>query len=321
MARHTHDPSRRHSLGLAQVALAGLIWGSIPVVLQAAHAPSTVKVFFRVATAAVVVLGYQVWTGGLRELAALPPRKWRQLIVQALVLTLNWVLFFTALEFTTVATVEMLGYTGPVFVAALAPLVTGERFDRRIIAPLAVALGGILVILVPRGIQLSSGRELVGALLAFGSAFTYATLLLRSKNILRDVSSASLMTVEYLVAAVVLTPFVVAAALRGQMPTDAGSYVAMITLGVVHTALTSFLFLGGLRSVRTDRVAVFTYIEPVSAVLFAALFMAQPVTLPALLGGAMVIGGGVLVARLDRTPGIPLEAAGTSEQGDGPARG
>jgi drug/metabolite transporter (DMT)-like permease len=299
-----------HRLGVARIALAGLIWGSIPVVLDAAGGPAYVKVFFRVAIAAAVVIAYQIVSGGLRELIGLPPKKWRQLIVQSLVLTLNWLLFFTALEFTTVATTELLGYTGPVFVAALAPLVTGEKFDRRILAPLLLALTGVAVILVPRGVELTSGRNMVGALLAFGSAFTYATLLLRSKKILRGVSSATLMTVEYVVAAIVLAPFVLAAGLRGQVPTDAKSYVALVALGVVHTAFTSFLFLGGLRRVRTDQVAVLTYIEPVSAVVFAALFLRQPVTLEAVLGGTMVVVGGLLVARLGASASRPIEIAG-----------
>lgn len=263
--------------------------------------------------ASAVVLVYQTAAGTLSEMRRLPPKKWRQLVVQALVLTLNWLLFFTALDYTTVATTELLGYTAPVFVAALAPLVTREKFDRRIVWPLAMALTGIVVILLPQGVKLSSGRDLIGATLAFGSAFTYATLLLRSKNILKGVSSVTLMTVEYVVASVVLLPFVIAAYSRGDFPTDSRSYAALIVLGVVHTALTSYLFLGGLRTVRTDQVAVLTYIEPVSAVAFAALFMNQPLTVATVAGGAMVISGGILVARLEPGAGsVPLEAAGSA---------
>lgn len=200
------------------------------------------------------------------------------------------------------------------FVAALAPFVTGERFDRRILLPLTLALGGIVVILTQHGFSLGSGPKLTGALLAFASAFTYATLLLRSKNILRGISSGALMLVEYGVASVVLAPFVVVAYLHGDGPSSPGAYAALVTLGVVHTAISGFIFLGGLRRVRTDHAAILTYIEPVSAVFFAALFLGEALTARTLAGGALVVAGGLAVARLERRPETPevepLEVAG-----------
>jgi drug/metabolite transporter (DMT)-like permease len=292
--------ARRTALsGLISVGAAGLIWGSIPLVLRAADGASVIKVFYRVLFAGVVLVAWMAATGRLGELRALSRHKLTQLVVQGVVLTVNWVLFLTALDLTKVATAELLGYLGPVFVAALAPFVTGERFDRRIVIPMAVALGGIVVILAPQGIGVGSGREALGALLAFASSMTYAVLLLRSKRILQGVSSSTLMIVEYAVASVLLLPFVVWMYERGQGPSTAGAYVALITLGVVHTAIAGIIFLGGLRKVRTDHAAVLTYAEPASAVVFAALFLAEPLTLATVAGGLMVVVGGALVARLE----------------------
>lgn len=307
---------RDRLIGLARVATAGLIWGSIPLFLRAAEGAPTVKVFFRVAFAALVVGAFMLATGRMDEVTGLSRRKLLQVVGQGLILTLNWILFFSALEYADVATAELLGYTGPVFVAALAPFVTGERFDRRILPPLAIALAGIAVILVPHGIGVQSTRQLLGAAMAAASAVTYATLLLRSKKILRGISSLSLMLVEYTVASIALTPFVIYAYAQGDVPVGPTQYAALATLGVVHSAISGFIFLGGLRRVRTDHAAVLTYVEPVSAVVLAALFLSEPLTVWTALGGAMVVGGGVLVARLEAREGIetvPLEAAGTEE--------
>lgn len=307
-------------LGLARVATAGLIWGTIPLIIRYADGASVVKVFFRVACAALVVGGWMLATGGWRELATLPRKKWLQLMTQGLILTLNWLLFLTALDMTNVATAELLAYTGPVFVAALAPFVTREPFDRRVLAPLALAFVGISVILIPHGLAMDSPRELLGAVLAFASALTYATLLLRSKNILRGVTSGALMLVEYTLASIVLAPFVALAYARGDSPSTPGAYLALISLGVVHTAIAGFIFLGGMRRVRTDHVAILTYVEPVSAVVLAALLLGEPLTAATVIGGAMVVGGGLLVARIEEPAGVeavPIEAAGTDET-DGP---
>jgi drug/metabolite transporter (DMT)-like permease len=306
--------SRKAALiGLGRVAVAGIIWGTIPLVLRAADGASIIKVFYRVLFANVAIFGYLVATKRVGEITSLSRGKLLQVGVQGVILTLNWVLFLSALDLTNVATAELLGYTGPVFVAALAPFVTGERFDARILVPLALALGGIGVILVPQGIGISGGQQALGALLAFLSAITYATLLLRSKKILRGISGMALMVIEYTVASVILLPFVAVLYSRGQGPTHLGSYAALLVLGVVQTAFAGWIFLGGLRAVRTDHAAILTYTEPVAAVLFAAAFLGEQLSMWTLVGGAMVVAGGLWVARTlpgTETEVVPLEAAG-----------
>lgn len=303
---------RENRIGLARVAIAGLIWGTIPLVLRAADGASVIKVFYRVLFAAVALAIWLVATGRLSEVTTLSRRKLLQVAGQGVVLTVNWVLFLSALDLTNVATAELLGYTGPVFVAALAPFVTGERFDIRILLPLSLALGGIVVILAPQGLAVASQSELLGAGLAFASALTYATLLLRSKKILRGISGTALMVVEYTVASALLLPFVVVLYSRGQGPTTVRSYMALAVLGLVQTAFAGVIFLGGLRRTRTDHAAILTYAEPVAAVLFAAAFLGEALTAWTAIGGAMVVAGGLAVARLTPSaePAPPLEAAG-----------
>jgi drug/metabolite transporter (DMT)-like permease len=291
----------------------GVVWGTIPLFLRAADGSSLVKVFFRVFFAAVALALWMAATGRLDEITGLSRSKLLQVAVQGVILTANWALFISALDMTNVATAELLGYTGPVFVAALAPFMTGEEFDARVLLPLGLSLGGIAVILAPQGLGLQSGRELLGAGFAFASALTYATLLLRSKKILTGISGMALMVVEYSVASIILLPVVVVAYAHGDVPSTPRAYAALVALGVIHTALTGIVFLAALRRLRTDHVAILTYTEPVAAVLFAAAFLGERLSAWTLAGGAMVVIGGIVVARL--SPGaqaaLPLEIAGS----------
>ena len=301
---------------LAQVAFVGIIWGTIPLFLRAADGSSLVKVFFRCFFAALALVIWMAATGRLGEITGLGRDKLLQVAVQGVILTVNWALFISALDRTNVATAELLGYTGPVFVAALAPFVTRERFDARVLLPLGLSLGGIAVILAPQGLGVVTHRELLGAGLAFASALTYATLLLRSKKILTGISGMALMVVEYTVASVILAPVVVTSYLRGNVPSTPRAYAALVALGLVHTAMTGVIFLGALRKLRTDHAAILTYTEPVAAVLFAAAFLGESLSGWTLAGGAMVVAGGLTVARL--SPGAesppPIEVAGTASE-------
>lgn len=290
--------------GLARIALAGVVWGTIPLVLRAANGDPTVKVFYRVFFAALATSTWMLVSGRWRELTQLDPAALRRLVRLGVLVAVNWLLFISAFEFTEVATVELLGYTGPVFVAALTPLVTGDRFDRRVVLPLTLAMGGIAVILLRHGLTLGSSRQLFGAILAAGSALTYAAMLLQSKRLLHGVSSSALMVVQYSTASVVLLPLAAYSYATGGAPGSLAAHGALITLGIVHTALAGILFYSGLRHVRADHAGVLMYAEPVSAVIFAALFLHEPLTVSTIVGGMMVVAGGIIVARMEPMPGI-----------------
>ncbi|MBN1193240.1 MAG: EamA family transporter [Coriobacteriia bacterium] len=286
--------------GLARIATAGLIWGSIALFSRQVHTSAFVIVFWRVAFAAIAVGVYLVARGRLGELFGLSARKKLGLVAMGTILALNWVLFFSALERTDVAVAVLLTYCGPIFVTVLAPAVTHEKFDSRVLVPLALALAGTAVIVGPRQLQVADTTHLLGAALAFASAFTYAIGVLNAKRLLKGIPATVYMLGEDITAAVLLLPAVFL--LPGpSMPAEWGS---LAVLGVVHTAGTGFLFLSGLRAVRTDHAAILTYAEPVSAVVFAALFLGEAISAATLVGGTMVVLGGILVARMEPTPGI-----------------
>lgn len=282
--------------GLLRIALAATTWGTIPVLLaMLTRVDALVVVFWRVAITGVAVLVVGVFTGDLAAFRGMPSRKLGALALNGALLALNWVLFFSGLRLAGVAIGEILGYMGPVFVATLTPLVLRERFDRRVVIPLALALSGTITILVSSMGGASYGPDVpLGAALAAGSSLTYSLLILNSKRLLKGVSTVVLMTAENVTATALLLP----AALLLAGPAAPGEWRALAVLALVHTVLTGLLFVSGLRSVRADHAAILTYAEPVSAVIFGALLLHQPVTGLVVLGGSAVIAGGVLVARM-----------------------
>jgi drug/metabolite transporter (DMT)-like permease len=286
--------------GLARIAFAGVIWGSIALLTRHVGVSAFVIVFWRVTFAGLTIAAYLGLKGRLGELLRLPTRRKLALAGMGSLLALNWVLFFSALKLTDVAVAVLLAYCGPIFVTAFAPVITRERFDRRVIVPLVLALIGTATIVGPRELQLTEGTHLLGAGLAFASAFTYAILVLNAKRLLKGIPATVYMLGEDITAALVLLPIVA----LSPGPSSVIEWGSLLTLGAVHTAFTGFLFLSALRTVRADHAAILTYAEPVSAVVFAALFLSEPVTLPTAVGGALVVLAGTVVARMKPAPGI-----------------
>ena len=178
----------KHS-GLARIGLAGVIWGSIPIFVRMVDASPFVIVFWRVAFGAATALLYLVVSGKIREVKALRRSDAFVLVGVGALLAVNWVLFLGAFAFTRVAVVELVSYTGPVFVAALLPFVSRERFDRRIVVPLTLAFGGSALIIGLGQLSLEDGRSFWGAAMAFGTALIYAVLVLVGKRLLSWMSA------------------------------------------------------------------------------------------------------------------------------------
>ena len=114
------------SSGLLRVGLAAVIWGSIPIFVRMVDTSPFVLVFWRVAFGAAAMLAYLLLTGKVRDLARLDRRRVLALLAVGALIAVNWVLFLGALTMTRVAVAELLAYTGPVFVAALAPLISAS---------------------------------------------------------------------------------------------------------------------------------------------------------------------------------------------------
>jgi len=300
-------------LGIFAIVFSSLVWGTIPLILREIDGSPFIKVFFRVFIAFVVVAIWIVASGRWRIAKEFDGFTIRWLFAQGVLLAINWILFFGAFDRTSVATVELLGYMGPVFVALLIPIFLKDKFDRRIIIPLALSLVGMVVVLIPHGFGFSSNLTAqIGALMALASAFTYALLIMMAKKISAVVPVDFITMFEGLGASLFLLPFVIWSYSQGNAPTGGlMPYFWLFVLGAIHTGLTGVLFFYGLKQLRADQAAILTYIEPVSAIIFASLFLGEVLTWLTIVGGALVLVGGAIVARLEAQEGIetpPIEA-------------
>lgn len=303
------DADRSDSLkGLVRIAIAATTWGTIPVFVRMVHVNAAVIAFWRVvmaASVALVVLLVRKQFGVWRTLTL---KRRFAILGMGCLLAVNWALYLGSLQLTKVAVAVLLAYCGPVFVAALTPVIAHEPFDRRLLLPLALALGGIVAIIGPQDLSLTGGSELLGAGMALASAFTYAMLVLNAKKLIHGVPTGVYMLGEYVGAGLLLLPTV----LLFDGPTQPMEWVGLAGLGILNTAITGIIFLGGLRLVRADHGAMLTYAEPVSAVVFSAALLGEPITLMTAVGGGLVVAGGVLVARMEpqqgiETPGFAFE--------------
>ncbi len=279
--------------GYIRIIIAAIIWGSLGTVVRLVDLPVLVIVFYRVFFASASVLIYIVTRRKIDRLAV--GRNIYFIIFMGLLLALNWISFFYSIRLTTVANAVLITYTAPIFVAILAPLILKEKLERITILTLAISLVGAALIASPSVAGLSK-RDLMGIIWASVSAITYAILVILAKPLTGKVHVSAMIFYEELAGAVILSPVFFIYKFDISLTT----MLVLFVIGAFHTALAAGLYLSGLREVKAQQVGVFTYLDPVSAVVFAAFFLREIPRLTTVLGGGLVIISGLILVYVTR---------------------
>ncbi|WP_448612976.1 DMT family transporter [Modestobacter sp. URMC 112] len=193
-------------------------------------------------------------------------------------------------------TTAMLVNVGPVLIAVFAGLLLGEGFPRWLLAGIAVAFGGVL--LIGLGTR-QAGADLVGSLLCIVAAVTYAAGVVAQKPLLGRLPGLQVTVTACALGTVVCLPW--AGALADELATaPASSVVGMVYLGVVPTALAFSTWAYALARSDAGRLGVSTYLVPPLVVLLGWALLDEVPPALAVLGGAVCLAGVALSRRRDR---------------------
>jgi drug/metabolite transporter (DMT)-like permease len=238
-------------------------------------------------------------SGAAREVRALSGRDLGVgLVLGACGYALQAGLYFAALERIDASLLSLLLYTAPAMVAAAAIALGRERIDGRRLTALALALGGLVLVVGGAG---AGALDPLGTALGLGAAVAYSAYILISDGIAVRVPPNVLAALVCSGAAVSLT---VASALLGELrpgELTAPGWGWLAGLAVVCTVAAIGLFFAGLRRVGPTTAAILSTVEPLVTALLAFLVFGETLGPAQLVGGGLVLGGVlVLHARLAR---------------------
>jgi drug/metabolite transporter (DMT)-like permease len=289
----------RWNLAVATLAVS---WGLIPVIVRKVDLDAQVLAFYRVVFAALALVAA---AAVVRQLARLRLERHRGAVVAiGITLAAHWFLYFATIKLSSVAIAVLMAYLAPIAIAFVAPLVLPERRSRVAVAALAPASCGIA--LVALGGEDGGAIRPLALVTGLLTAATYASLVLMTKRIAADVPVLTLSFWNYAIAGVALTPLLLEA--ERVVPTG-GELPGVLTLGIVFTALSGYLYISLLRHVTAQAIGILSYIEPVSAALMAWAFVDERLTWQVVVGGALVIAAGAMVVLLEPEDAAAPEAA------------
>lgn len=203
-------------------------------------------------------------------------------------MAVNWILLFEAYKYTTVAIATLSYYFAPVLVTVASSVLFREKLTRKQILCFLMSTLGIVIITGVSGLGGGSNNSL-GILFGLGAAVLYASCILLNKSI-KGVGGIERTFLQFLAAIAVMIPYV---ALTGGMTVktmDLTGWVCLLVVGLIHTGITYCMYFTAVEHIPGQAVAILSYIDPLVAVIIGVVLLGEPLTLPQLIGGIMILG-------------------------------
>ncbi|GAA3808462.1 DMT family transporter [Sphaerisporangium flaviroseum] len=283
---------RAERWALAAAAVTMLLWASAFVSIRSAapHFSPGALALGRMLVGSIVLGGIL-----LVRREGLPPRAaWPGILGSGL---LWFGLYMVALNWgeheVDAGTAALLLGIGPVLVALLGSWLLKEGISRRLLAGIAVAFAGTVVV----GISVSTGEgsSVRGVLLCLLAAVAFAGGVVCQKPALRHASPLQATLFGCVVAAVACLPF------AGQFVGEVGEAPAsallnVMFLGAFPTALAFTTWAYALSRLSAGTLGATTYVVPVLTVLISWIALGEVPALLTFVGGALCLAG-VTVSR------------------------
>ncbi|MCW3844402.1 DMT family transporter [Micromonospora yasonensis] len=300
VSEHPVASVRRSATGLWSLVLAGVLWGT--------GGPTGSLLAQETGLSSLAVAAYRLAAGGALLIASLCltrrplPRgrnAWTRVVVNGLLAAVFQACFFAAVSLTNVSLATLLTIGASPALVLSAEWITGQRrVGPRMLATMALAVGGLaLLVGTPSG-GLSATRVLAGAGLALLSAAGFATMTFIGTRPVAGLDDLAATGVSFAIGAAVLAPAATVAAGMDFLPTPAAVGLLLL-LGTAPTAVAYALYFRGLHTTPASTAALIALLEPLVATLLATLYLGDR------LGSTGLIGAGLI------TTAIVLNTRGT----------
>jgi drug/metabolite transporter (DMT)-like permease len=292
-------PSGRADLGANAGALvAAALFGASVVAVRVAvrDIPPTTLAVFRFGQGAVVLLaGTALIRPGLLRLNRSSIRA--AVLLGAIFFSLFPLSFNAGLQFTQASRGALMLATMPIWSMLLARWMIGEHLVARQMLGIGLSLGGVLIVVVERGLILEGdGLALLGDGLVLLTAFWGALYGVLAKRALGREHALTLVSYAMLIGTIFLVPIALGEGLVGELgQLDTSLIRIVLFLGIPGGAIAFGLWTASLARLSPTQVAVYINLNPIVAAILGVLLLSERATPVFLLSFAAVIAGVLLV--------------------------
>ena len=263
------------------------IFGTLGIFVRNIPVSSGELALYRAVLAALLIGGFLLVTGQKIPFGGIK-KELPLLLASGVAMGINWILLFEAYKYTSVSVATLSYYFAPVIVTAVCPLLFKERLTGKQIFCFVMSTVG-LVLITGIGGGLSGSREIIGILFGLGAACFYATVILLNKFI-KNVEGIHRTFLQFIAAIIVLIPYVLFTSGVTLGTLNGKGWINLLIIGLFHTGVTYCMYFSSLKELPGQKAAILSYIDPLVAVLISVTVLNEAMTLPQIIGGALILG-------------------------------
>ena len=266
------------------------IFGTIGIFVRHIPLPSSMIALVRGFVGAFFVLLFVYLKKSKLDKAAIK-KNFVMLALSGAFIGINWILLFESYNYTTVATATLCYYMQPIFVILASPFLLKEKLTVKKAVCVAVALLGMVFVSGVLDTGIPALSEAKGILYGLGAALFYATVVLMNKKI-TDINAYDKTIMQLGMGAIVLSPYVMLTQDFGTatLSMTPPLWALLLFVGLVHTGVAYALYFDAMKDLKAQTIAIFSYIDPIVAILLSALLLKESMGLYGVIGAILVLG-------------------------------
>ena len=215
------------------------------------------------------------------------------LILSGAALGFNWIFLFESYNHTSVATATVCYYLAPILVILLSPILFREKLTRRQRIGAVCAMAGLIAVSGLPDTGLPGWEEWKGICFGLAAAVLYACVMILNKK-LRSIGPYDKTISQLFLAAAVMLPYVLLTEHPGQIQLVPGSFFLLLVAGIVHTGIAYWLYFGSMAALKAQTVALYSYLDPIVAIVLSLVVLKEPMTPIAVIGAVLILGSAFL---------------------------
>ena len=270
----------------AKLIASMLIWGTLPIFVTNIPCSSAETVMWRIIFGTAFLLLVFVFAKNKSDKAMY--KKWTpKLIFTGFFMGANWVFLFEAYKWVDVSIATLTYYMAPIIVMIASVFLFKETAGKFKILGTAAAIAGMVIV---TGVNVGGLDPMKGILYGLASAVCYASVTLLNKST-KGLSGLEMTIIQLIGAALAIIPynFLTHTGPWLDLASEAGVYAILV--GLLHTGVALFLYFSSIQELPAQSVALCSYIDPASALIFAAVLLGDVLSPIQWVGAIMILGG------------------------------
>lgn len=276
---------KEYHLNLILYLLSLVIMGSNGIVASFIHLNSIEIVFLRTVIGSLTLIMVSILSKEkFRSLRNIHDATF--LFLSGFALAGGWLFLFEAYKIIGVSISTLLYYLGPIIAMLLSPLFFNESLTVSKILGAAIVFIGVILL---NGKIAGDPTKLHGIFYGFMAGLLYAVMVILNKKV-KNPSGIENTTCQ-LVSSFVLVFFFLFFSTGINIKISGSEWIPVLWIGLINTGLSCFFYYSTITKLPMSTVAIFSYLDPVSAVVLSALILKESLSPIQIIGVVLVIGG------------------------------